>query len=112
MESVTVKKAEKKEKQALITIETNYVCESCRNAHDCTFPKNGKKRIFLCDEFHGYEPLLVNIGKLELTPPKTSNKEKAKLSSIKGLCSSCLNAGHCTFPKPESGVWYCDEYTD
>jgi len=27
-----------------------------------------------------------------------------------GLCKSCANRETCTFPKPEGGVWHCEEY--
>ncbi|HQI02878.1 MAG TPA: hypothetical protein PLA18_16505 [Deltaproteobacteria bacterium] len=27
-----------------------------------------------------------------------------------GLCSNCVNREVCRFPRPESGVWHCEEY--
>jgi hypothetical protein len=31
-------------------------------------------------------------------------------SDLKGLCVNCDNRHTCTFPKPEEGVWHCEEY--
>jgi hypothetical protein len=28
----------------------------------------------------------------------------------RGLCINCDVRGTCTFPKPEGGVWFCEEY--
>ncbi len=30
--------------------------------------------------------------------------------SARGLCSNCENSGSCNYPKPEGGVWHCEEY--
>ncbi len=27
-----------------------------------------------------------------------------------GLCKTCAVRTECKYPKPESGVWHCDEY--
>jgi hypothetical protein len=27
-----------------------------------------------------------------------------------GLCMNCLHRDTCTFPRPEGGVWRCNEY--
>jgi NADH-quinone oxidoreductase subunit E len=32
------------------------------------------------------------------------------IGKYKGLCLNCANRETCTFPKPEGGVWHCDEY--
>ena len=29
---------------------------------------------------------------------------------LKGLCMDCENRKSCTFPRPASGVWHCEEY--
>ncbi|MEI9476493.1 MAG: hypothetical protein WCO26_07950 [Deltaproteobacteria bacterium] len=28
----------------------------------------------------------------------------------RGLCTICEDHGVCTYPKPEGGVWHCEEY--
>jgi hypothetical protein len=27
-----------------------------------------------------------------------------------GLCRNCENRRTCAFPKPEGGIWHCEEY--
>jgi hypothetical protein len=27
-----------------------------------------------------------------------------------GICSNCDNCRTCVFPKPEGGIWHCEEY--
>ena len=32
--------------------------------------------------------------------------------SKQGLCENCANRDDCLFPRPEGGVWHCEEYQD
>ena len=34
----------------------------------------------------------------------------AKEGDVKGLCVNCAHRNYCMFPRPESGVWHCEEY--
>jgi len=48
-------------------------------------------------------------------PPPKTEKDKNKLpapkkQTFKGLCINCDHRFTCTLPRPESGVWYCEEY--
>ena len=50
-----------------------------------------------------------------LTVPRTGTVEKKRepdslRTPFKGLCVNCDHRFTCTLPKPESGVWYCEEY--
>jgi len=36
--------------------------------------------------------------------------EEADATKHTGLCSICENRPACAFPKPEGGVWHCEEY--
>lgn len=31
-------------------------------------------------------------------------------SELPGLCRNCARLVDCTYPRPEGGVWHCDEY--
>jgi (2Fe-2S) ferredoxin/predicted RNA-binding Zn-ribbon protein involved in translation (DUF1610 family) len=33
------------------------------------------------------------------------------IGKYRGLCLNCAKREFCTFPKPEGGVWHCDEYS-
>ncbi len=44
-----------------------------------------------------------------MTPEETKDK-KPEERVFKGLCINCDLRFTCTLPKPETGVWYCEEY--
>ena len=86
------------------------LCSNCKNDPDCTFKKNRQKPSFYCEEF-----------KVDTCPSvKTTRKDKSEITSVDakdedsskfiGLCSNCDNRKTCTFPKPEGGLWHCEEY--
>lgn len=39
-----------------------------------------------------------------------SADSSAEHAVARGLCASCLHRDHCSFPRPSSGVWRCEEY--
>ena len=92
-------------------IQDRSLCSNCKNDPDCTFKKNRQKPSFYCEEFE-----------VTACPPvKTTKKEKSAASKpidvededsdkFVGLCSNCDNRKTCTFPKPEGGIWHCEEY--
>ncbi len=47
-------------------------------------------------------------------PPYTASQRGAKGATPPppiGLCANCALFENCTLPRPESGVWHCEEYT-
>lgn len=87
------------------------LCSTCVNASDCTFPRRPGKMVFHCEEFDGGEPLpRKTVGKAEPQRPALSTIEEKNSVRLIGLCSNCDNRGTCVFPKPEGGVWHCEEY--
>ena len=77
------------------------LCSTCKNSATCDFPRTPTRLILECEEFGGYSDLKTEID----SPLETVDEEK-----LKGLCQSCENRHHCTYPKPISGVWHCDRY--
>ena len=100
----------------IISKEKKYsgLCSSCKTASGCTYPRDLKRPVLQCEEFEGYEPRIVKttVEKILLkTNPKFgSSHEGRDLSKYSGLCSNCQDRETCTFPKPEGGVWRCEEY--
>ncbi|MHC4942009.1 MAG: hypothetical protein ACYTG7_03225 [Planctomycetota bacterium] len=41
--------------------------------------------------------------------PKSAEKEA---EGFKGLCMNCAHREICLYPKPEGGVWHCEEYEE
>ena len=88
------------------------LCLSCRNALTCTFLKNPNEAVLQCDEFDGFESFLrrpKSFSHKSMMDFK-SNPGKKDLNGTKGLCSVCEDCKTCTYPKPEGGVWHCEEY--
>jgi hypothetical protein len=88
------------------------LCLSCRNAPTCTFLRNPDEAVLECDEFDGFESVIRSPKSI---PPRsmmdfTSNPGKKDFNGAKGLCSLCEDRKTCTYPKPEGGVWHCEEY--
>jgi hypothetical protein len=88
------------------------LCLSCRNALTCTFLKNPNEAVLQCDEFDGFESFLrrPKIFSHKSMMDLKSNPGKKDLGGYKGLCSICEDRKACTYPKPEGGVWHCEEY--
>jgi hypothetical protein len=43
-------------------------------------------------------------------PQKLTRDIKQDSSTSKGLCATCDNRETCTYPKPEDGIWHCEEF--
>lgn len=90
------------------------LCAHCALAAECTFPRDPKRPILFCDEFEGFPTRVPSKAAPTsgTTPRKVvANPEKNDDADLyKGLCRTCENRHHCTFPKPEGGVWRCEEY--
>jgi hypothetical protein len=90
------------------------LCSTCRNEPTCTYPRDSERPVWQCEEFDGELTALRNppgssdapSNRLELRPPA----EEKHSSKYVGLCLICDNRETCTFPKPEGGVWHCEEY--
>jgi len=48
-------------------------------------------------------------GLNENTRPRSHDKEEDN-RLYKGLCMNCAHRHYCLLPRPESGVWHCEEY--
>ena len=63
-----------------------------------------KRPVLQCEEF---EPCESPPAKRAAAHPEPRPAADAEL---KGLCVNCDNRHHCKYPKPEGGVWHCEEY--
>lgn len=87
-------------------IKAQGLCATCIHAGDCIFLQSAEEPILYCEEFDsGLTPVSAHkpAEKAEAVQPKEDH-------GLKGLCVNCDNRHTCTFPKPESGVWHCEEY--
>ncbi|MHC4505741.1 MAG: hypothetical protein ACYTFI_20745, partial [Planctomycetota bacterium] len=42
--------------------------------------------------------------------PSPGAGDEDDFARYRGLCGNCEERRSCTFPKPEGGVWHCEEY--
>lgn len=80
------------------------ICTSCEEDDACTYPRNEKKPVIHCEEFKNPEPKPTR----KCPQPPCSSKEPD--NNFKGLCKNCENREDCKLPKPEGGIWHCQEY--
>ncbi len=90
------------------------LCTTCRYAAGCTFPHFHVKTVEDCLEFETAKPL---SGHRHAEEPnggagETKSRQKDRIEAMKpqGLCRTCDRMKSCSFEKPDSGVWFCEEY--
>lgn len=87
------------------------LCSSCRHNTACTFQEDRQTPAFFCEEFEiDPRPLTKKAGIeiVESGPSAAAGKDDS--SEFIGLCSNCDNRKTCEYPKPEGGIWHCEEY--
>ncbi len=90
------------------------LCSTCDTASTCTFPRDPERPIMHCDELDSYKDDVAAVERVPraepVSPKAISEATQKQLDRHQGLCVNCENRECCTFPKPEGGVWHCDEY--
>ena len=92
-------------------MEYRSLCSNCKNTPDCTFQKDRLKPSFYCEEFEVDTYPSVKTTRKNKSPETTSvDAEEDDSGKFIGLCLNCDNRRTCAFPKPEGGIWHCEEY--
>ncbi|MCP4632936.1 MAG: hypothetical protein GY855_08410 [candidate division Zixibacteria bacterium] len=88
--------------------KSNYgLCTTCNYASECLNALNSTEPVLFCEEFDDYvEPAVKEKPKVNASPAPVT----AEPCDLKGLCVNCEERHVCKFPKPEEGVWHCEEY--
>ncbi len=84
------------------------VCAACKHDPECIFETAASTIILQCEQFE-----MTFRG--PAVPPKPVPFRAASIAAkatngFAGLCSNCQNRDSCIYPKPEGGVWRCEEY--
>ncbi len=82
------------------------LCSNCDNGSACDGRTRPRRPIFFCEEFVVFGA--ASAAESDRTEEKPSKKWSA--NGHIGLCTNCENARTCTLPKPQGGVWHCEEY--
>ncbi len=90
------------------------LCSCCQSLPTCTYTKDSQRPILQCEEFDGIvlSPIKT-VSRAEVAPvvhKKNPANVMDKFAPYPGLCGLCENSMSCTYPKPEGGVWHCEEY--
>ncbi|OPZ52295.1 MAG: hypothetical protein BWY90_01180 [Deltaproteobacteria bacterium ADurb.BinA014] len=90
-----------------MTKKTRGLCSTCAHSVKCIL-KRAKDNIMGVQHCEEYETACLPAA--VRSPEQPSERFKQAPSKILGLCSNCAQYPVCSFPKPESGVWHCEEY--
>jgi hypothetical protein len=92
-------------------VDIRGLCSTCDNYPGCTLPASRDKAAWHCEEFRSSgAPPVRTPGEQGLPPPRASATADGESTRFTGLCSDCEGRSSCVFPKPEGGVWHCEEY--
>jgi hypothetical protein len=85
------------------------LCATCNNATHCVYRKRRGIDAIYCEMFDGYALPSAVRGK-GVAPVIVTAPDMALSTEFKGLCVNCAHRDDCKLPRPEGGVWHCEEY--
>jgi hypothetical protein len=87
------------------------VCLACKFDPDCIFEAASDRVALQCEQFElGVEPP-APAPTIHGNPFRSTVHKERESRAYPGLCANCDNRRTCIYPKPEGGVWRCEEYT-
>lgn len=94
------------------------LCSSSEQAPGCSLPAEPARPVQQCEEYVGERaPARPEAsGARDAGPEPTARAgedscaEQASSQVYRGLCVSCESRFDCEIPKPEGGIWRCEEY--
>jgi len=92
------------------------VCAACKNDLSCIYPRDFDHPPLECEEFElGFIPAEIAAARarelVEMEIPARAPLPKERDSDkYLGLCANCDHRAACIYPKPEGGIWRCEEY--
>ncbi len=90
------------------------LCSTCRHAAACTYPRDSERPVLQCEDFEGHEipPIKAAVEENSMDPGDQTGAsgESKDAGRFTRLCRTCADRETCTYPKPEGGVWQCEEY--
>jgi len=91
------------------------LCAACVNETSCIYPRDPDRPVLNCEEFEMTlrpEPTRRDDSFVKFVESLLRGSATGEYSAkLMGLCSNCDNRETCIYPKPEGGVWHCDEYS-
>lgn len=84
------------------------VCAACKHDPGCIYEPLASGTVLECEQFE------MGIGETAARPPSRGRGVSGHAldgNGYAGLCANCENRETCIYPKPEGGVWRCEEYS-
>ncbi len=85
------------------------LCANCVHATDCRYRQTAQQPLLYCEE-HEVAGSRGNASAAGATPKKDDRERSLRDAAVLGLCANCDHRDTCTLPRPEGGVWHCEEY--
>lgn len=82
------------------------LCATCEHAPYCTHPRASGAPVLECDDASVLSITIAPVTGIDVV----SGPARPFRASARGLCATCVRLGDCTYPRPEGGVWHCDEF--
>jgi 2-keto-4-pentenoate hydratase/2-oxohepta-3-ene-1,7-dioic acid hydratase in catechol pathway len=83
------------------------LCSTCNHTEACGRRSTPERPVFFCELFEAFVPVAA-AAPAAAAPPRPADQQGA--AEYRGLCMNCENRQTCTAPRPEGGVWHCEEY--
>ncbi len=88
------------------------LCVTCNHVSACAYAASAQQPTLSCELFDNVDGLhAAALASAALVGGSTAHRaEGADARPVRGLCANCDLWGTCALPRPESGVWHCEEY--
>lgn len=86
------------------------LCVCCSSSSVCTYSRDPGRPVLQCEEFEGISMSRVRKETTSGNHLSGSSLHPQGSGYSAGLCTNCENLNTCTYPKPEGGLWHCEEY--
>ena len=90
------------------------LCLTCNNSPTCVYRAMRGYDAIYCETFDaGVPPGGGRPGDKYAAPvgaPSTIAPVESRVTVTRGLCVNCEHRDSCALPRPEGGVWHCEEY--
>ena len=94
--------------------EHSGLCMTCVHASTCAFLRREDQPVLSCEEFDDrVEGSVETTGAADpqvIEPQAQVTDVTEEPPGPTGLCATCDNRETCTYPKPEGGIWHCEEF--
>ena len=84
------------------------LCSTCIHERACGSRSTPERPILFCELFE--VPAAAPAPNSAPVAAQPAPPASGQGTEHRGLCVNCDNRHECTTPRPEAGVWHCEEY--